>query len=201
MKAVYASPAGLPLATIDLAEVGQFGLMLDYGWHEKEGDLTLSLQDNRSGELLFTLSFSISNFEAGHQEIFIGGLQGNKSANDKDRIIDFTRGLHGLRPKALIMFTLQQLAMNWKITHLRAISDDTHIYRHAHKRKDLLVRYDEFWSECGGTLAPDGMFDLPVTPVEREISTLKANKRQMYRRRYVMLAEIADQIRASLLSV
>ena len=198
MEQVYASPAGLALAKIELEDVGQFGLMLDYGWHEKEGDLTISLQDNRSGELLFTLSFCISNSAPGRQEIFIGGLQGNKKANDKDQIIAFTRGLHGLRPKALVIFALQQLATNWGVTRLRAISDDTHIYRHPHKRKDLLVRYDEFWIECGGTLAADGMFDLPVTPVERDIATLKPNKRQMYRRRYLQLAEMAVQIGASL---
>jgi hypothetical protein len=38
------------------------------------------------------------------------------------------------------------------------------------------------------------MFDLPVAFVPRKISTIKVNKRQMYRRRHVLLAEIADQI-------
>ena len=30
---------------------------------------------------------------------------------------------------------------------------NTRIYRHADKRKDLLMRYDDFWIEYGDTLA------------------------------------------------
>jgi uncharacterized protein VirK/YbjX len=75
-----------------------------------------------------------------------------------------------------------------------------HIYRHWQKRKNLEASYDEFWIESGGKLADDGMFDLPATFIPRDISTLKVNKRQMYKRRYLMLAEIAGQIRASCLS-
>jgi uncharacterized protein VirK/YbjX len=194
MHQVYASSSGLTLAMIDLEEVGKFALVLDYGWHEKEGDLTISLKDDRSGELLFTLSFCISNSDNGGQEIFIGGLQGNRKTHDKELTIAMTRGLFGMRPKALVFFALQQLATIWGVNHLRAISDDTHIYRHAHKRKDLLVRYDDFWIECGGTLAQDGMFDLPIIPLERDIAALKPNKRQMYKRRYVKLAAVATEI-------
>ena len=109
--------------------------------------------------------------------------------------------MYGLRPKALLLFALQQLAATWGVTRLRAAGDEMHIYRHWQKRKKLAAGYDEFWIESGGKLADDGMFNLPATFIPREISTLKVNKRQMYKRRYLMLAEIADQIRASWLFV
>jgi len=112
-------------------------------------------------------------------------------------VIAITRAMYGLRPKALLVFVLQQLAACWGIARLRAVSDDTHIYRHPHKIRDLAASYDELWTESGGTLAGDGMFDLPATFVPRDISTLKPNKRQMYRRRYVLMAEIAEQIKDS----
>jgi uncharacterized protein VirK/YbjX len=103
-----------------------------------------------------------------------------------------------LRPKALLLFALQSLAVVWGVTRLRAAGDATHIYRHWQKRRQLAANYDALWVESGGRLADDGMFDLPATFVPREISTLKVNKRQMYRRRYEMLTELAGQIRRSL---
>lgn len=193
-REIYATPGKL-LARLPLEKVGNFGLQLNCSRQEKEGDLVIGLVNLDTGVALFTLAFSITRFETGPKEILIGGLQGNKRANDKDLVISLTRGLHGLRPKALLLFVLQQLAAIWGISRLRAVSDDLHIYRHWQKRKHVAASYDEWWIESGGHRAGDGMFDLPVTFVPRETSTLKVNKRQMYRRRYIMLAEIADQIR------
>jgi len=200
MQEVYATPGKL-LATLPLEGVGHFGLRLSCSRKEKEGDLVIGLLNKDTGFVLFTLAFSIVRFEAEHKEIFIGGLQGSKLAKDKELIISITRSLYGLRPKALLLFALQQLAAGWGVTRLRAAGDEMHIYRHWQKQKNLEASYDEFWIESGGKLADDSMFDLPATFVPREISTLKVNKRQMYKRRYLMLAEIADQIRVSWLSV
>jgi uncharacterized protein VirK/YbjX len=196
MAAVYAG-AGLCLAKINLPEVGNFAVNLAYGRHEKEGDLILNLANLDAAKILFELSFCVTKSGAGGGEIFIGGLQGNKSANDRDAIVALTRGMFGLRPKALLVFALQQLAAVWNFKNIRAIGDGTHIYRHPHKLKELETSYDEFWTECGGTLADDGMFDLPVEFIPREIASLKVNKRQLYRRRYAMLDELAAQIRAA----
>lgn len=193
MECIYSTP-GLLLATIPLKNVGNFGVRLSYGRCEKEGDLLINLVNLDSAEVLFEMSFCISRFDAQCSEVFIGGLQGRKSANDKDSIIAITRAMHGLRPKALLVFVLQQLAACWKIAKIKAVSDDNHIYRHPHKRKDLATSYDEFWLECGGRIDRDGMFELPVAFLPREISTIKVNKRQMYKRRYLMLKGIADQM-------
>lgn len=194
---IYATP-GKILATMSLEKAGNFGLRLSCCRQEKEGDLVMGLVNLDTGAALFTLAFSITRFETEPKEIFIGGLQGNKTANDKDLIISITRGLHGLRPKALLLFAMQQLATNWGIARLRAVSDDMHIYRHWQKRKQLESSYDKWWIESDGQLAADGMFDLPTLFIPREISALKVNKRQMYKRRYLMLEEIAGQITTKL---
>jgi uncharacterized protein VirK/YbjX len=193
---VYATPGKL-LATLPLEGVGHFGLCLSCSRKEKEGDLVIGLLNKDTGVVLFTVAFSITRFKAESREIFIGGLQGNARVKDRELTISITRGLYGLRPKGLLLFALQQLAAGWGVTRLRAAGDKMHIYRHWQKRKNLEANYDEFWIESGGKLADDGMFDLPATFIPRDISTLKVNKRQMYKRRYLMLAEIADQIRAS----
>ena len=189
---VYAL-SGLLLATSHMAKLGDFELRLRCSHREKEGDFLIGLRHKDTGIDAFTMSFSVASYGPGGKEIFIGGLQGHKSA-DKDFVVSMTRSLHGLRPKALLIFSLQQLAACWGITRLRAVSDDKHIYRHFQKRRVLSASYDEFWGQCGGTLSSDGMFDLPVTFIPRTISTIKVNKRQMYKRRYVLLAKMARQI-------
>jgi hypothetical protein len=193
---IYATPGKL-LAVLPLAEVENFGLRLSCSRQEKEGDLVIGLVNLDTGAVMFTLAFSITQWAAEPKEIFIGGLQGNKLANDKEMIISLTRGFHGLRPKALLLFALQELCGRWGITRLRAVSDAMHIYRHWQKRKQVASSYDEWWVESDGVLADDGNFDLPATFVPRDIATLKVNKRPVYKRRYQLLTEIAGQLSRS----
>lgn len=193
---IYATPGKL-LAVLPLEGVGNFGLRLSCSRQEKEGDLVIGLVNLDSGAVLFTLAFSVTQWEAEPKEIFIGGLQGNKLTNEKEMIISMTRGFHGLRPKALLLFALQELCGRWGVTRLRAVSDAMHIYRHWRKRKQVAASYDEWWVESGGQLAADGNFNLPVTFLPRDLNTLKANKRPVYKRRYQMLAEIAGQLARS----
>jgi len=121
--------------------------------------------------------------------VFVVGLQGLQIANQRELTILLTRSLHGLRPKALLCFTLQQLARTWGITTIRAVAGREHIYCHYRKRRTFHANYDEFWSECNGSLLPDGNFELPVVAPVRNLEELPRNKRPVYRRRY----EIASQ--------
>ncbi len=196
-REIYAPPGKL-LAVLPLEKAGKLGLRLSCSRMEKEGDLMISLVNLDNGAAHFTLAFSITQWETEPREMFIGGLQGSKLANGKEVIIAITRGCHGMRPKVLLLFAMQTLASLWGITRLRAVSDAMHIYRHWQKRKQVPASYDEWWLEAGGQKAEDGMFDLPVEFVPREIATLKVNKRQMYKRRYRMLAEIVSQMRRAL---
>jgi uncharacterized protein VirK/YbjX len=195
------SPTGKCLASLPAEGVGDFELRLGFSRLDKEGELSLRLWDCQTDRPLFTLTFSVAHFDAGRREIIIGGLQGNRLALDRDLVIALTRGWHGLRPKALLLFTVQQLAAAWNITTLRAVGDTTHIYQHWRKRKQLPSSYDEWWQESGGCRAADGLFDLPARFVPREVALLKVNKRPLYRKRYQMLAELAEQIRANLASL
>jgi uncharacterized protein VirK/YbjX len=186
---------GKLLVVLPLEGIGKFGLRLSCSRQEKEGDLVIGLVNLDTGAVLFTLAFSITQWEIEPREIFIGGLQGNKLACDKELIIAITREMHGLRPKTLLLFALQELCTVWGVTRLRAVSDAMHIYKHWQKRKQVVSSYDEWWVESDGVLAADGNFDLPATFIPREIATLKVNKRPVYKRRYQMLAGIAGQIR------
>ena len=198
IEAIY-SPAGLSLAALSSLAAGAFTLRLMYrDEFEKEGDLSLVFCDESDGGMLFSLTFCVHAALAGQPEIFIGGLQGCRPVNERERIVTITRAMHGLRPKALLIFAAQQLAGFWQIPGIRAVSNAGHIYRHYRKRKRIAASYDEFWAECGGTSGGDETFVLPARPVERAAETLKSGKRQMYRRRYAMLDELAAQIRDNL---
>jgi hypothetical protein len=195
-EGVYA-PTGKLLLELPIEGIGTLDLRLVCGKMQKEGDLTLCLVNKETGLGVATLSFSISRWQKLHKEIFIGGLQGDK-ATDERTVVAITRALYGLRPKALLFYLVQRLATHWGVNGIRAVSDDLHIYRHFQARRKVVASYNQFWDECGGILAPDGIFDLPAAFVPREISTIRANKRQLYRRRYAMLEGINHQLLARL---
>ncbi|MDB6017533.1 MAG: hypothetical protein JWR19_2022 [Pedosphaera sp.] len=199
-KAAFTKP-GFLLANLPVPEPCRFSLRLAYnGDYEKEGDLSLCLTDETNGLPLFMLTFCASRFAAGEpRELFIGGLQGRRAPNQHELIITLTRSLHGLRPKALLIFALQRLAQLWGISSLRAVGGDEHIYRHIRKRKDFEANYDEFWRECHGEQLPDGNFQLPVVPLVRNLEELPGNKRGMYRKRYAMLGQLGEEIRRQII--
>jgi uncharacterized protein len=187
------SPSGKLLLELPIAGIGTLDLRLLGNKMQKEGDLTLWLANKETGIGIATMSFSISKWQRHHKEIFIGGLQGNKDTDERT-VVAITRALYGLRPKALLFYIVQRLATHWGVNHVRAVSDDLHIYRHFQSRRNVAASYNQFWDECGGILAPDGIFDLPAAFVPREISTIRANKRQLYRRRYAMLEGVNHQL-------
>jgi hypothetical protein len=173
-------------------------LELRLGYHDslsKEGDLAISLHDGSTGDPLAALSFCVWRYEANPRQVFVGGLQSFKRSSQKERIVGITRSMHGLRPKALLFFTLQQLVASWGLDSIRAVSDSRHVYRHYRKRKTVAMSYDEFWLECGGQRRSDGIFSLPTASAPRDLSEMKASKRQMYRHRYLLLRELASQLR------
>lgn len=188
---------GKVLAELRPETGGLLELRLTFGKMQKEGDLTICLESCEPKKRIATLSFSVSKCEGNSREIFIGGLQGDKAANEQV-VVSITRALYGLRPKALLFFVLQQLADCWGICRIQAVSDDLHIYRHFQSRRKVAASYNKFWIECGGLPAYDGTFDLPVVFRPRDISAIRVNKRQLYRRRYVMLEGIRAQIIAGI---
>ena len=189
---VYA-PAGKLLVELPAEKTGTLAVRLCCSKMEKEGDFTLCLEIKETQKRVATLSFSIWQCEGTDREIFIGGLQGDKGTSE-DLVVAITRGLYGLRPKALLFYILQQLCGVWGIGRVRAVSDCMHIYRHFQSRRNVRATYDKFWVECGGVAVSGGTFELPPAFVPRDISTIRVNKRQMYRHRYAMLERVREQL-------
>lgn len=198
LEAIY-SARGLLLADLPAGDAGRFSLRLFYGHHlfEKEGELTVTLTDEDSQAMLVAMSFTVAPSGNGARELFIGGLQSFKSDDYREVIVGITRGMHGLRPKALLLFAIQELARVWDIHTIRAVSNSMSIFRHIRLRKKKMVAdLDSFWLESDGHLGPDGLFTLPPRFVPRETTDIKANKRSLYKQRYAMLGELARLIEA-----
>lgn len=196
---IFLTPGGMTLAKFDVKDAGEFALRLMYnGRYEKEGELTIVLRKEDSREAIFNLTFCISSNQPDRRELFIGGIQGSKASRDKDLIIGITRGMHGLRPKALLLWAAQQLSQNWNVQSLQAVSDSICVSQLYAKTKELHSSYDSFWNESGGSINPDKSFTIPTSDPHRDLAEMKPSKRQMYRRRYAMLDLMAVQIRASL---
>jgi uncharacterized protein len=186
-------PAGKLLVELPMEKTGALVVRLYCSKMEKEGDFTLCLEMKETQKRIGTLSFSICRCEGTDKEIFVGGLQGDQGTRE-DLVVAITRGMYGLRPKAFLFYILQQLCDCWGIRRVRTVSDQMHIYRHFQSRRNVRASYDKFWVECGGTPAPNGTFALPPVFVPRDISTIRVNKRQLYRRRYAMLEGIREQL-------
>ena len=188
------------LAVTTLPELGSFSVRVAHRrLYEKEGELTLALFDDQAKRSMFALSFTILAAAPDRREIFIGGLQGSKRHNQHELVVGVTRGMNGLRPKALLLFTAQQIAAHWEVKTIRAVSDAQNIFRDIRlSHKKVMASYDEFWTDSDGKADADGLFTLPPRFEPRPIADIKPNKRSLYKKRYAMLEDFAAQIQNNL---
>jgi uncharacterized protein VirK/YbjX len=191
--------SGMPLATIPTKDRGVFELDLGYSEiSEREGELMLSLRDYSCiGEVIYFLAFTIRRFPQNRFEVFMGGLQGRKTV-PKEIIVEVTRAMHGLRPKALLLFAVQEICSHWGVSSLMGVSNRLHVHRGCKERRKLLASYDSFWEESGGQLLSDGTYVLPSRFVPRDLNEIKPNKRNLYRKRYELMSRIRGQIQQAL---
>jgi uncharacterized protein VirK/YbjX len=185
------------LTTLNLEDAESIRIVLMQSSYEKEGELAVSLKLGEDNATVCTASFTVAKCTGQTKVVVLGGLQGHHFHEEKSRIIAMTRAMKGMRPKALVLFAIQQMCITWDIQSLRAVGNAAHIYSSARKRKELAADYDLFWIESGGELQPDGLFNLPVIPPSRDISEIKANKRSTYRQRYALLDAVSLKIRAA----
>jgi uncharacterized protein len=199
LKKIFTAPGAL-LAEVPVADVGCFSVRLFYhDLYEKEGELSLIFYDEQIRERVFVLTFCVTSCRPERREIFIGGLQGFRVANKRESVVAVTRGMFGLRPKALLLFTLQQLAARWKVQSIYAVSNQTRIQSQKHLA--INADYDEFWIESGSQQDNEGNFIVPTTFAPRDLQTIRPNKRTQYRRRYEMLDLLGETIKKNLVSL
>lgn len=196
---------GCVLAKFNLGEYGESSIVLSYdNGFRKEGDLMASLRCASLQGPVFTVAFSLEQLPAGNWVCYIGSVQGYFK-RDKDEIKDIGKAMHGLRPKALMIFVAQEIAGFLGATNLYGVGNTIHPHLRKHLihlsfMHDLAFDYDSLWVEAEGVPAKDGWFELPLKTERRTDKEIKPNKRSQYHRRYAMMDDLSTQIRNSLSS-
>lgn len=113
-----------------------------------EGAFAVKLLRMSDKALLCTARFTFIRQGSGDCYTFvIGSMQGPRNA--KQRIVDVTRDLSGLRPKEAILIVLQGLAAEGGTRHFLAVSQARHPIQYRRRRRQslLISNIDAFWAE------------------------------------------------------
>ncbi len=171
--------------------------------YQNEGAMGIRLCDSQGREI-YTLSFHIGLGHGFDNAIFIGALQGpnDRIENRQELITLLTRSLNGLRPKALMVEILYMVAQQLGINELFGVSNAGHIHQSDKysdaKRAQMSFDMDALWGEYNGVASGKTLYTLPSTPERKDIASLKAKKRSLYRKRYAWLDEVSVKTAESL---
>jgi uncharacterized protein len=191
---------GVDLVRVTHAETGnQWDLRLFYhDKFEREGEMTLAIRDVATNVTLAGLTFCLAQNSYDRIAI-IGGVQASSDPRTRSLIHDATKAFFGMRPKALLLWCVQQLAQQWSLTQIQAVGDAQHVWRHWMKRREIAASYDEFWRESDGrTLPGGGSWELPLRYNSRTRGELKPSRRKTYECRYAMLGALGPKLQARL---
>lgn len=193
----YLSKQGITLLALTGKDEQQFTVRLCAdAFMDKEGEATLVFCD-RQGTALAEMTFTLCTFE-GKLTLFIGGLQGAKAHVPHELIQGATKACHGLFPKRLLVEAAMTLGAAFPVEQILAVSNATHIYRSWRYRKKkegtLLADYDSFWLSIGGQKQDNGNFALPLVIPRKPMEEIASKKRAEYRRRYVLLDSLIEQV-------
>ncbi|PSV62148.1 VirK/YbjX family protein [Photobacterium angustum] len=193
---------GIKLSQITDKNDKVYNIYLDAGY-SREGSLGLTLTDSNDMQL-YCISFTV-NQEQSH--LHIGALQGPDSdiENRQELIKELTKGLYGLRPKALMVELALIFADAYQLKNITAVSNKGHIYQALRyigsKRHAVSCDYDQIWHEYQGVKESNVTYKLPLLPERKDLSTLNRNKRKLYKNRYQWLDELKQTLALALKSV
>jgi uncharacterized protein len=193
-------PDGGVIAQTDLGKHGNATIVLSYDSRfRKEGELVLSLWISSLTRAIAFLSFSLESHPDGTCSCYIGCLQGGKEGNQKEDVVTASKAMHGLRPKAALVFAVQEMARAFGARELLGVGNDIQAHRRKHIihipfLHDYTFDYNATWSDVGGVPDKEGWYRLPLETYRHSREEIKTNKRSMYVKRYAMMDDFAQQI-------
>jgi uncharacterized protein len=196
---VITHSGGMEIARFKLTDTTQGFLTLGYDErYRKEGELVLSFGCDEFTEMIASAAFSFEEMERGHWACRIGCIQGHRR-NDENSSKAVQKLMHGLRPKSLIVYTVQEFSRQLGFSTIYGVGDSIQAYRRKHAIHlpwwhAIRFDYNAIWRESGGRPDKKGWYELPLTPVKKNIQEIKTNKRALYSRRYHMLEDLSLQI-------
>ncbi len=181
---------------------GKSGGLYDIGLaqhprYRAEGDLTLFLRRRGEDVALAALTFSFGASRGGSfgpGALRIGGLQGPQADDGKQRVVDATRDLNGLRPKGAVLSALYDLAAIFGVGDIEAVGMKNHPLNDG--RHAVFADNDAFWAEQGAQATPGGDFRLPAKLPPRALETVAAKKRKDWLARNALRETLSLQLTA-----
>ena len=175
---------------------GKGGALYDIGLaqhprYRAEGDLTLFLRRRGDEVALAALTFSFAGSGEG-AVMRIGGLQGPQADDGKQRIVDATKDLAGLRPKGAVLSAFYDIAGVFGVTVIEAVGMKNHPLND--RRHAVFADNDAFWREQGAMLTASGDFRLPLVAPQRAFEEVPAKKRKDWLARNALRGTVSDQI-------
>jgi uncharacterized protein VirK/YbjX len=163
-------------------------------WFMREGGLAINLFVGETR--MFSLAFSLAD-ENGSITAFIGAIQGRDIEGALDEYKEITKAAHGMRPRDLLIELFRMFCEAFGISKIFAVSDEHRHHRHPYfgkVPKDFSNNYNDIWAERGGLRVDPKFFELPTKSNQKDLETIPAKKRGMYRRRYEMLHALKAQM-------
>ena len=193
---------GVVLASFPLGELGEGQILLGFdNTFRKEGEFAVTFAVPGQAARICCLSFALEWQDNG-LALFAGCVQGiHEGQAEVMKVLG--KAMHGLRPKALVVFATQEVARALGVRELFGAGNGIQVHRRKHLihlawAHDLTFDYDAFWRELGGRPAYDGWFYLPRKARPRSRDEIKPNKRSLYAKRYALQDDLAARIRTSM---
>lgn len=160
--------------------------------YKREGGLSLGLFIDDT--LLQCVTFSFDQQQQ-YLAIKVGGVQAS-NCGARELIRESTKELHGIQPRLLLVEALRYLAQELQSTTIECIAQKNHIYQAWRYRftKNIKAEYDQLWTAAGGMKRACGNYSLPITMLEKPLSSRPSNKRSEYRARSVIFETMREQI-------
>jgi uncharacterized protein VirK/YbjX len=184
------------LSLLDLSEISEgLHVVVDQPkWLLREGQLAINLfiHDLRIYSLVFSLFHQNGEIAA-----FVGGIQGSDVEGALDTYREITRAAHGMRPRDLLIETLRMLCVELGVSKIFATTDGNRVHRHRYFgsgwQHKISANYDEIWADRGGVRVNSLYYELDVVAPAKDVNTIPAKKRGMYRHRFEMLGRLKSQ--------
>ncbi len=172
------------------------GLMVEFDINlesPQEGLWRLSLRQMDTRQRVYSLSFAMVK-----QHAFVGAVQGAKGDDAPALMRQVTRTLHGVRPHYFLIEVLRLLAHNWQAHGLVGVGASHQLKANQSSSDHHHVKFDyaAFWGELGGHRDARGHWHVPLQGSRKDLADVESKKRSMYRKRYVMLDELAREVAA-----
>jgi uncharacterized protein len=201
LKQILFENKKIPLAKFTLKDSAPFTVSLYYDIrYRKEGELVIGLITEDVEDPVVAMSFSFENAD-GEWWARIGCVQGHRK-EETYASKNTQKQMHGMRPKALIVFAFQEMCKGLGIKKIYAVSDKIQSYRKKHfihlpGRHNIGFNYDTLWEEVGGTFEKNGWVELPMDTPRKTSEEIPSRKRAMYKRRYQFLDDLAEDIKVN----